>query len=654
MAKKASLKTISSGFASNTQLNFNFEALNDKLENTLSLDGSTPNSMGADLDLNGNGIVNVGPLGFQGGETLQDYVDNASASEANAAASQTAAEEAQAAAEAAKLAAEAAASINIYDSRALAIAANVPAAFNIIGVITGNDHILYYSRNSDSDALTTADGATWGPAFNASIEHFGDFTQANVTLMESEYDFVRVSSGATVGEDITISKRLVFDVGAYISVSTGFTVDVQADIESSNQHIFRGDGDVTLGGTGVVGEEARSVHVSWFGCFPNSDEAIDQAPFMQKCADAMGTTREGEIRFDVGNYYVQTKVTWSRANQVLGAGDRMTNINPRGSLLASGDVWDTSGIGVLFKGFQFTGGQIRTGGAAIRLLHDRCEVYDIYHDKFDEGVVLAGNECKAYRTKGLSQNTASGSASVTVSGNRCFVNHTDFTNFGSDMPECIVRVAAQANTIETLTIEATHGDMTTIGVLVEIGDGYYVKNLNIDGVNIERASDLVKVELAGSGYLQNFNISNLNASDGARAFNAALTGTGNLNRGNISNVSCESLTDTIIKVANTSTGVAEFLSISNITGDAIYNGISLAGTTAHRGIAISSVSLEGAGDGIDVKVEGMAVSAAVLNNTARGLVLQSGSDDINASGIYTGSGTAVVNGSGGSNVSTNF
>ena len=85
MAKKANLKTISSGFASNTQLNSNFEALNDKLENTLSLDGSTPNSMGADIDLNGNDVINVGSFSFQGGDTLEDYVDDAAASAAAAA-----------------------------------------------------------------------------------------------------------------------------------------------------------------------------------------------------------------------------------------------------------------------------------------------------------------------------------------------------------------------------------------------------------------------------------------------------------------------------------------------------------------------------------------------------------------------------------------
>jgi hypothetical protein len=82
MAKKASLKTISSGFASNTQLNSNFEALNDKLDNTLSLDGSAPNAMGADLDMNGNDIINTGNFDVDtltvDGSTVQDAITAAS------------------------------------------------------------------------------------------------------------------------------------------------------------------------------------------------------------------------------------------------------------------------------------------------------------------------------------------------------------------------------------------------------------------------------------------------------------------------------------------------------------------------------------------------------------------------------------------------
>lgn len=59
MAKKPTVTTVSSGFASNTQLNSNFTALRDAFDNTLSLDGSTPNAMQADLDLNNNDLLNA-------------------------------------------------------------------------------------------------------------------------------------------------------------------------------------------------------------------------------------------------------------------------------------------------------------------------------------------------------------------------------------------------------------------------------------------------------------------------------------------------------------------------------------------------------------------------------------------------------------------
>ncbi len=59
MAKKPTVTTVSSGYASNTQLNNNFTALRDAFDNTLSLDGSTPNAMQADLNLNGNDLINA-------------------------------------------------------------------------------------------------------------------------------------------------------------------------------------------------------------------------------------------------------------------------------------------------------------------------------------------------------------------------------------------------------------------------------------------------------------------------------------------------------------------------------------------------------------------------------------------------------------------
>lgn len=62
MTKKATLTTITSTNNNASALNSNFNALNDKFDNTVSLDGSTPNAMQADLDMDSNDILNVGVL----------------------------------------------------------------------------------------------------------------------------------------------------------------------------------------------------------------------------------------------------------------------------------------------------------------------------------------------------------------------------------------------------------------------------------------------------------------------------------------------------------------------------------------------------------------------------------------------------------------
>lgn len=66
MAKRPTITTVTTGFQSGATMNANFEALRDGFDNTLSLDGSTPNAMQADLDMNNNDILNVGSIQVQG------------------------------------------------------------------------------------------------------------------------------------------------------------------------------------------------------------------------------------------------------------------------------------------------------------------------------------------------------------------------------------------------------------------------------------------------------------------------------------------------------------------------------------------------------------------------------------------------------------
>jgi len=56
---KLTLSPISSRYASVAALNANFDAIEEALENTLSLDGTSPNALTTDLDMGGNRIINA-------------------------------------------------------------------------------------------------------------------------------------------------------------------------------------------------------------------------------------------------------------------------------------------------------------------------------------------------------------------------------------------------------------------------------------------------------------------------------------------------------------------------------------------------------------------------------------------------------------------
>lgn len=82
MPKQPVVNTISSGYASQSQLNENFSNIQTSFNNTLSLDGSTPNAMQADLDLNNNDLLNVRAI-YVGGVNVLNVLDNVTVSTAN-------------------------------------------------------------------------------------------------------------------------------------------------------------------------------------------------------------------------------------------------------------------------------------------------------------------------------------------------------------------------------------------------------------------------------------------------------------------------------------------------------------------------------------------------------------------------------------------
>ena len=62
MATAPTVVTVSSGYFSAETMNANFTTLADAFEDVLSLSGTTPNSMSADLDMNSNDVLNVGAI----------------------------------------------------------------------------------------------------------------------------------------------------------------------------------------------------------------------------------------------------------------------------------------------------------------------------------------------------------------------------------------------------------------------------------------------------------------------------------------------------------------------------------------------------------------------------------------------------------------
>ena len=94
MAKRPTVSSITSGHASITALNANCTALKEGFDNTLSRDGSSPNTMSADIDLNGNDLNNVAALKNTSGQDIValtlGYMNTANTSATNAGNSATA------------------------------------------------------------------------------------------------------------------------------------------------------------------------------------------------------------------------------------------------------------------------------------------------------------------------------------------------------------------------------------------------------------------------------------------------------------------------------------------------------------------------------------------------------------------------------------
>lgn len=194
MAKKPTVTTITTGYSSADTLNENFEALREGFDNTLSLDGSTPNAMEADLDLNGNNIIGAAGLLVNG----TDYLADVEAAKAAALVAQAAAELAETNAETAETNAATNASaaanseLDAYFSETAAASSATAAATSATASATSATN----SATSASEAAASASAASTSETNAATSETNAATSETNAATSATESETAKTAAEA--------------------------------------------------------------------------------------------------------------------------------------------------------------------------------------------------------------------------------------------------------------------------------------------------------------------------------------------------------------------------------------------------------------------------------------------------------------------------
>lgn len=158
---KLNLNNISTISNATVALNQNFQLIEEAIENTLSRDGTNPNQMDVDLDLNNNGLLNVTTLNGVTIADIKSSQDAADDAEASAiAASTSATDAATSASDAATFASDAASSLGEFTDLYLGDKASDPSTDNDGDVLQAG--ALYF--NTSTNKLRVYNGSSWEDA----------------------------------------------------------------------------------------------------------------------------------------------------------------------------------------------------------------------------------------------------------------------------------------------------------------------------------------------------------------------------------------------------------------------------------------------------------------------------------------------------------
>jgi len=292
---------------------------------------------------------------------------------------------------------------------------------------------------------------------------------AAIQRMISNIGFAKFSLGNYLVSTTTLDAPLYFEEGAYLTAPSGQTISIRDIIESPRQWIFRGDGSYDLGHDSNTGENARQIHVSWFGAFP-SLAMNDQAPMINKAFASMGNLRESVVEFDVGNYRVASPISVTRGGCVKGQGSRRTVFN---SIADGFTVFTTIGEAVRFEGIQFEPSNPISERASpwIDIAHSNCELKDVWSGRAFQSILVRGTNC-LLRDIGAFYNVVSsaGSSLIAVQASNTQIYDVRTNTSSGFGPDALIHIGANlggAATISANHISGINSTSRSICVLVE-------------------------------------------------------------------------------------------------------------------------------------------------------------------------------------------
>jgi len=191
---------VTSGYASTTALNNNFALIETALENTVSRDGTSPNSMAADLDMNSHGILNVTSLIINGVDiaSLSTSATTAAASAAAALVSETNALASETAAELA------ATQVVDWDYLGAWVTATVYAVNNIVYESTNGASYICLVAHTAGTFATDLGAGKWGllAARGSAGAGTGDMLKSENLSGLANYTTARSNMGLAIGTNV--------------------------------------------------------------------------------------------------------------------------------------------------------------------------------------------------------------------------------------------------------------------------------------------------------------------------------------------------------------------------------------------------------------------------------------------------------------------